>query len=145
VKEAELVKPTTEFLAALGYRAYSEVPFLYRLVDLYAVDDKRRTVAVELKINNWQRALRQARTCLLAADAVYVGLSERYVSPPLAHSEMFAALGIGLLSIGTERVTVLVGPVQSPYAEAGFKEDVLLYLSGITDREVRRSNEPGSF
>lgn len=75
VPEDQLQKAVAEYFIKQGFIVLSEVQFFSKRIDLYAVDRASlKTVAVEVKIHDWKRALRQARAYLLCADYVYIAL-----------------------------------------------------------------------
>jgi hypothetical protein len=99
-----------QYLRDLGCEAVvAELPFFDRGIDIYAVKRGPRAsaYAVELKIRDWQKALRQAAIYQLCCDYSYVAL------PPNAACrvdiELFKQCGIGLLSVERdESVTVIL-------------------------------------
>ncbi len=94
ISELEMV--SSAFLrlrATRGTRAYHEIPFLGRTIDLVFLRGTLLT-SVEFKVSDWKRALKQARDHQLAADYSYICMPARRVSP-----EMRSALhtsGVGL-------------------------------------------------
>ena len=56
----------------------------------------RRLVAVELKLKNWRRALRQADNAALSADAAWVVLDATKAGPAKRSLAAFQARGVGL-------------------------------------------------
>jgi len=82
-----------------GYSVFQEVPFFSGLVDIVAYH-KERVIAIEVKLRDYKRALRQARKHILFADEVYVAMPQKraiYLDWNLADN-----LGIGLMSIGED-------------------------------------------
>ena len=74
---------------------YAGVPCLSRCIDLLIVRrDQESIIAVELKLSNWRRALRQAEDHLLATNFSYVCMPKRVVSS--ACKEEFEKKGVGL-------------------------------------------------
>jgi len=54
-----------------------EVPFLSRCIDLVLITKEFTTVTIEFKINNWRKALEQAKNHKLGADRAYICLPEK--------------------------------------------------------------------
>ena len=98
VSEGQLQEAVAEHFKQLGYVVMSETPFFTKRIDLFAVHRASlETVAIELKMRDWKRALFQARIYLLCADRVFVAMP----SGP-AHgitSETLGHYGVGLLAI----------------------------------------------
>lgn len=107
--EATLVATLRGDLRAKAWATFEEVPFLHRRIDLVAVDPSGSAlIAIEAKVKNWRDAARQAVSCLLCCDRVYVAVPERIVrAVDLDH---LRGLGVGLISVGESVVSVLEPP-----------------------------------
>ncbi|SRR6266852_4038906 len=103
LKESRLKKPIISFLRGLGCNdSKTELSFMDRGIDVFGLQDIRpyQTYAVELKITNWQKALRQAAIYQLCADYCYVAMPmERAQTLQLRH---FRAAGVGVLGVDLE-------------------------------------------
>ena len=101
-----------------------EMPFFEYRVDLYGFSRKLDlTLAIELKLTKWQRALEQALLYRLCADLVFIALPRTSVGR--VDTALLRSYGIGLLAVGTTgRCQELVTPLQScivrPYYRAEF-------------------------
>jgi hypothetical protein len=93
--ESELVQDAFDRLRKQGNIAvHCGVPLLGRCVDLVYIQGDA-VVTVEFKLQDWRRALVQARDHLLAADYAFICMPQRTVSEAM-RQEVLAA-GIGLL------------------------------------------------
>jgi hypothetical protein len=54
-----------------------EVPFLSRCIDLVLITREYQTITIEFKINNWRKALEQAKNHKLGADKSYICIPEK--------------------------------------------------------------------
>jgi len=97
--EAALTRPVTAYLRSCGYnRVAREVPFYDHSIDLYALNESGDwSIAVELKLDRWRRALAQALLYQLCADVVTVAL-------PMKHADRvdlstYAVHGVGLVAV----------------------------------------------
>lgn len=59
----------------------------------------KRIVTVEAKLRDWRGAIAQASRHTAAADAAWVALDVRSISPAVKNAEWFSTYGIGLLSV----------------------------------------------
>ena len=101
IPEQALFPPVADGLAAKGYTSWRDVSFLGSWIDLYARAETGHTIAVELKVTDWRRALTQARLLRNSAHAVYIAVWAPYVHRAMtadAHS-LLADAGVGLLSV----------------------------------------------
>jgi len=73
IKELELYPAIEKFLEKGGYQYHKEVKVLSRSIDIIAIK-KKKVVAIEVKVENWKRALQQALTCRLCAHEVYIAI-----------------------------------------------------------------------
>lgn len=97
--EADLEPVVKRFLRQRGYSLVGrEVGFYDLRVDLYgyspAVD---HTIAVELKLSRWRRALVQALQYQLCADIAYMALPASVT--PRVDAAMLSEHGLGLLAV----------------------------------------------
>lgn len=97
--EKVLLSKVYNLLKRRGYAVTKEVPFLSRSIDLVYKDKNNEIVAIEIKIKKWDRALKQARYCLLGTSRVYVYLSNVIVTEKI--KESFKKIGLGLAVINT--------------------------------------------
>jgi hypothetical protein len=110
VAECDLCVPVRRFLNREGYRrVIRELPFFDRSIDMYgiALDDGAKTIAVELKLKRWQKALHQAALYQLCSNYSYVAMPKE-VATTLAERKGFREAGIGILAVDTISKTVEV-------------------------------------
>lgn len=103
-------------LGGRGYRCWNEVSFLGNWIDLYARDAGGHCIAIELKVTDWSRALKQAIRVRNSAHETYVGIWAPYVHrclTPLALAR-FTASGVGLLAVNGESVVKLPASPREP-------------------------------
>jgi hypothetical protein len=77
-KEAQLLSPVAQYAKKRGFRLQlAEVPFYEYRIDLYGFSkSENATVAIELKLRDWGRALEQAMLYQLCSDFVYIAMPE---------------------------------------------------------------------
>lgn len=116
VAECDLCLPVRRFLNREGYgRVVRELPFFDRSIDVYGVAwsdgaktvEGAKTIAVELKLSKWQKALHQAALYQLCSDYSYVAMPKK-VAQSLVACDDFKTAGIGILSVDTISKTVEV-------------------------------------
>ena len=98
-KESQLLKPVAKFAQQQGFSLQeNELPFYEYRIDLYGFSaHKDSTIAVELKLTDWRRALEQALLYQLCSDYVYIAMPER--STGKVDTEELRNQGIGLISV----------------------------------------------
>jgi hypothetical protein len=112
IRESRLFLPVERFLDP-SYLTKREVPIGSKVVDIYGVSRTGKgTVAVELKVDKWRRALRQAATYQIFADLSYVALHRSRICSALEHEQLFRKLGVGLMSVKRD-VIVHIEPCPS--------------------------------
>lgn len=101
VPESALYRAAARDLAHSGYTCWRDVSFLGSWIDLYAKREDGSTIAIELKVTDWSRALQQATRIRNAANEVFIGIWAPYVHRALTDSAQarLEALGLGVLSI----------------------------------------------
>jgi len=111
--EAELLPPLVRHFESRGFRAIAEVPVAGRRADLVAVSDEG-LVAVELKVDHWRQALRQAIAYQVWAPLAYVALPFPRAIRVSRHRDRFESAGVGLLAILGEDVRTFFAAAPSP-------------------------------
>lgn len=135
MKESSLVRAVTSYWGQQSYQVALELPFLLRHVDVVGFEpDSDTLVAVEAKVQNWQSAIKQAATCLLFADQVFVAMPVKYIHR-VQRSEL-DRFGIGLLEVGA-KVRVVLAPVRSKYRTDRHRIAVLQRIEMLRRPEVR--------
>ena len=98
-KEKQLLKPVAKFAQEQGFCLQEhELPFYEYRIDLYGFSAHHNsTVAFELKLTDWRRALEQALLYQLCSDYVYIAMPER-AAGKVDVAEL-RSQGIGLISV----------------------------------------------
>lgn len=102
IPEAALYPVVAKWLAGQGFLCWRDVSFLGRWIDVYAIHQETgETVAVELKVTDWKRGLRQALQARSAAHRTYLAMWAPFVHRAMTESALTAlsSNGIGLLSV----------------------------------------------
>jgi hypothetical protein len=132
-KESQLLEPVARFAKRRGFCLQSaELPFYEYRIDLYGFSRRKNaTVAIELKLKNWRRALEQTLLYQLCADLVYIAMPEG--SAMRVDKSQLESTGIGLIAVrdsGTCTYVVLAkqhGEVHQPY-----RVSQIDYLKGLS-------------
>lgn len=132
IAEKTLLKPVKRFLKERGcLSVVPELQFVDRGIDLYAYTEQGQcSYAVELKVTDWQKALRQAAIYQLCADLCYVAMPSEYATR--ADLNDFRDAGVGLLSVEmkssdvTELLVARVSSVKSHFYSHCFYESLNL-------------------
>jgi hypothetical protein len=79
--ESELTEPVKRFFQKRGFEFQrNELQFFEYNIDIYCYNrPQQKTVAVELKVHNWKRAIQQAQIYQLCADYVYIAMPEETI------------------------------------------------------------------
>lgn len=98
-KESQLLEPVSRFAKRKGFSLQSaELPFYEYRIDLYGFSRRNNaTVAIELKLNNWRRALEQTMLYQLCADLVYIAMPESSVRR--VNRAELESNGVGLIAV----------------------------------------------
>jgi len=92
--EQDMVEAVVGRLRRNGISAAVGVPFMWRCIDLLLVGEDC-IEAIEFKLRDWRRGIRQAQDHLLGADYAYICIPSREPTAQLAQA--CAESGIGLL------------------------------------------------
>ena len=104
--ELELVKPVVDYFKKQGYVVKREVRIGFCRADIVAFKNKTVT-AVELKLNDWKKAIVQAKNYQLGTNYVYLAFPLMKSYNVLSKAEvMLKKEGIGLLTVNEETCEV---------------------------------------
>ena len=124
LREELLVQPVEDYFTSYGYMMVREVQFFSKYIDLFGFNGgSSSTVAVELKVRNWRRAIKQAKIYSLCANRVYIAMP--YLVAKRAAKEMGSDC-IGVLAVHTGehlscwRVEELMAASESPQKREDF-------------------------
>ena len=92
------------WLTEQGFVCWRDVSYLGRWIDLYAERSDGSTVAVELKVADWGRALQQAQLVRAAAERTFIGVWAPYVhrTESATAAQRLTQSGIGVLAVNGE-------------------------------------------
>ncbi len=98
-KESQLLAPVATFARQKGFcMQMEEMPFYEYRIDLYGFSPRKDvTVAFELKMNDWRRALQQAVLYQICSDLVYIAMPER--AAQRVDRVALEKYGIGLIAV----------------------------------------------
>lgn len=101
IPEAALYPVVARWLTGQGYVCWRDVSYLGRWIDLFAEHPDGRTAAVELKVLDWHRALRQAQIVQPAVQHTFIAIWAPYVHRAQSQRASLAleSTGVGLLAI----------------------------------------------
>jgi hypothetical protein len=130
LRELDLFPPVAAHFLGLGYEVFSEVEIAGRWADLVATGPEE-VVAVELKVRDWRRAVRQSMAYQLAADRAFVALPLFRAQEAYRSRYAFEREGIGLLAVDAQGVVrTVLPPLPSPRRMPPLTEAVRDRLGG---------------
>ena len=126
--ENELAFPVARYLRNRAfYLQDSEVPFYEYRMDVYGYSERENlTVAVELKLKKWPRALEQALLYQLCSDLVYIAMPETEMDN--INIEALEKHGLGLIAVGQRRCREVVKPKTSSVINNYYKDEYVSML-----------------
>ena len=105
VLEVDLYKPIIQYFQNQNYSIELEVPIHRNRIDLIAFNNDH-LIAVELKLKNWQRALRQATYYQLGADLSYIAMPFYQALIAYRSARQIEYKGVGLFGVLLDRSEV---------------------------------------
>lgn len=119
IREVELQKICGEYFRQKGFLTQEEVPFLLKVADLLCFHEgSGECIAVEVKVRDWRKALKQALVYQMMADRVYIALSNKYLKT--VDCNLLVENAVGLISIDLNGTVSLISeaalsPRRLPY------------------------------
>ena len=133
-REKELAFPVKRYLRNRAFhRQLSEVPFYEYRMDMYGYSRRDDlTVAIELKLRKWPRAVEQALLYQLCSDLVYIALPRGEIRR--VDINILMEHGVGLLSVEEARCREIVSAQPSPVLRKHYRDNYLAMLrEGISN------------
>jgi hypothetical protein len=98
-REQDLLAPVSGFARRKGFRfQQAELPFFEYRIDLYGFSrPTSETIAIELKMTDWKRALYQSMIYQLCSDYVYIAVPLK--SARRVDLSILEAHGVGLIVV----------------------------------------------
>ena len=126
MKETDLAKPVAEWLRGQGCTVYSEVPWMFRCIDMVGLKDPE-IIIVELKTSLTHQVKLQAYPEQLITNSVYVAVG---TNPKRSSIESCKKLKLGVLSV-KKTVKVLLKP-SSNLASDSYRARMIEGLSRLS-------------
>ncbi len=129
--EASLLPPVASYVRHRSYRLLqAEVPFYEHRIDIYAFSRREKaTIAVELKLTNWRRAIEQALLYQLCADFVFIAVP--VCTARRVDRSLLKELGIGVIAVDdTDRCRSVLMSRQSSVVRAHYRA---LYVADLLE------------
>lgn len=129
VSEKQLYPQIEKFLVRRGFKTCQEVKpnnNSSRRVDVVGVKPRLKdVVAVEAKLSDYKRVMRQAMVGLFISDFVYISLPFGYANTVLTkHEDELKELGIGVLGVNGKALEML-SPSRSAYVDPSRKQKLI--------------------
>lgn len=128
-KESQLATPVALYAQRESYlNQATEVNFYEFRIDLYTFSNTRNlTLAFELKLKNWRRAIEQVLLYQLCSDLVFIALPQMTI--PRIDLDFLRRSGIGLLSVlDLSRCELILAPRQSSVVRPHYRDAYIEYL-----------------
>jgi hypothetical protein len=103
--EIDLYPLLIEYFQNKGYQIQLEVPIHHNRIDMLVFNDDQ-TIAIELKLKNWKRALRQASYYQLGVDYSYIAMPFYQAVEVHKRSRALEDEGVGLFGVLLDRSEV---------------------------------------
>ena len=121
-KEKQLYKPIENFLKNRKYSyVHSELGFYEYKIDLFGYSKSSyKTISVELKLKNWQKALQQSLIYQLCSDYVYIAMPKSFLHTKAV--DEISKCGIGIISVyPSGYCKTVLGSQESPVVQHQYK------------------------
>ena len=109
-----------------------ELPFYEHRIDLYGYSPETdRTVAVELKLRNWRRAIEQALVYQLCSDYVFIAVPA--TTAKRVDIKELRSHGIGLIAVFEDKCIEELPAIHSPVLNPNYKAAYTGNRNGVSD------------
>jgi len=111
-----MLAPVLDLFPEQEYERFVQVPLGRKKLDLLCVNrtDDSETVAVELKVRDWRRALWQASIDLQLAQRAYIAVWHEYAHRAEKNADLLKRYGVGLISVAPDSAAIVFKSVGRP-------------------------------
>lgn len=107
--EGSMALPTLKLFPKDEFFQLHEVPLGRKSIDIVCLQRSRPfSVAIELKIKDWRKALWQASVNQQVADESYVAIWHTFVHRAERHCDLLRSYGVGLISVSESASTFVL-------------------------------------
>jgi hypothetical protein len=127
--ECDLTDNVKRFFKNRGFRFQkNELQFFEYNIDVYCYNRRQeKTIAVELKVHNWKRAIQQGTIYQLCSDYVYIAMPEETIKR--IDRKKLETKGIGLICIYKNgRCVEILEPQISPELNHNYRYKLITHL-----------------
>lgn len=130
LRERDLLVRVATYVRGKGYTTQAiELRFYEYKIDLYAFSKRTgKTLAIELKLTKWKRALQQALIYQLCSDFVFIALPLRVVDH--VDPTLLRAHGIGLIAVCSNNCRTIVEAERSREVRQHYRVPYIRMLKG---------------
>jgi hypothetical protein len=127
-REEELAAPVIRFLRNRAFRVQgTEIPFFEYRIDVCGYSAREDvTIAIELKLEKWTRAVEQALLYQLCTDLVYIALPIREARR--VDRDALIQHGLGLIAVEEHRCTEILKPQRSAVMREHYRNHLVSIL-----------------
>lgn len=129
-REQDLVLSVARYLRNRTFsRQLKEVPFFEYRMDMYGYSRRNDlTVAIELKLKRWARAVEQALLYQLCSDLVYIAMPSNVI--PAVDLAQLQEHDLGLLSVRASRCIQILPPRRSSVLRPHYRDRYMALVAG---------------
>lgn len=131
--EVELFPAVEQHFKREGYNVEREVPMRNKVIDIVCQSNKE-IIAIEVKVRNWKKALKQAVIYQLCANKTYVALCHKFSN--CIKTSFFIRYGVGFIEVD-ESIDIKMESRKNVALNPFYQEAVIKYLE---KRRVRHEN-----
>jgi hypothetical protein len=127
--EAEMVSLIKTFFEKKGFKVTTEVPMLSKRIDIVCLKaETQDVIAIEAKLKNWKRGIRQASTYRIGSDFTYLAI-HRSVSHRV-DERLLEETNIGLIVVDKNKIEILFEASKHMITHQKIREDIISYCRG---------------
>ncbi len=98
LKEKTIENKLVKYYRSNNYKVVSQVSFSQKRIDI-VLRNRDTICAIEVKLDDWKTALRQANLNKIGCNQSYVAIWHKFSHRAIKYEARFKALGIGLIVI----------------------------------------------
>lgn len=131
ISESEMVGMIKTFFEERGFKVVTEVPMLSRRIDVVCINPQEDCViAIEAKLQNWKKGIRQASTYRVGSDLVYLAIHREFSHR--VNRKLLREARVGLIIVDQKEVEICDSAPNHQIIHDRIRGEIVSYCGGET-------------
>ncbi|MGC1122900.1 MAG: MmcB family DNA repair protein [Candidatus Methanofastidiosia archaeon] len=129
ISESEMVEKIKIFFEEKGFKVVTEVPMLSKRIDVVCIKPQEDyVIAIEAKLRNWKKGIRQASTYRVGSDFVYLAIHRKFSHR--VNKTLLKKASVGLIIVDQKEVEIRDSAPNHQIIHDRIRGEIVSYCGG---------------